>query len=71
MERARDMSDERKEAGELENEETKGEGMELRGGRVIPPPALTQPDFLSPNPTLRGDPLHTPVLEFNRPIAQT
>ena len=37
MERARNMSDERKEAGELENEETKGEGMELRGGRVIPP----------------------------------
>ena len=60
-EQARKLSDERKEAGELENEETKGEGRESRGSRVIPPPALTQPDFLSPNPTPRGDHLHTPV----------
>ena len=44
-EQARNVPDERKEEGEIENEETKGEeGMELRT-RTLPPPP--QPDFLS------------------------
>ena len=40
--------DERKEEGKIENEETKGEGMELRNRTLSPPP--TQPDFLSSDP---------------------
>jgi len=49
-----------------ENEESKGEGMTLRN-RIVPAPAPTQPDFLSPTvPMNEPEELRTPILAGTR-----